>query len=193
MIDTLKPMDNQIVLMGMSCVGKTHFAYRFKGDYKIHHFDAEYKYNLNLPGVSKLRNCLNIIGECGDKFILDNWTTEDKVGALLYEKKPNACIYVIYDTYRNILDRYRVPIVGEDAHYTMYKKMYTEIPFEKYKNTRFFKVEKHGFSQKKCDNLDKNAYYYYENTVNDFRQFINDNLSPDHGRKFNPQNRTWIY
>lgn len=176
MIEALLPLDPQIVLMGMSCVGKTTFAKSLK-DHPVHHFDAQYTYNLTgLPGVSRVKNWRRIIRNCGDRFVLDNWTTEDELGRVLYESKPDACIVVLFDTYPSILDRYRVPVVGEDAHFMMYKKMYTEMPFESYKKVRYFEVD---------------GPIYREHSTEGFRSFIRDNLDLPHGLKFNNQTWTW--
>lgn len=183
MIDILTPLDKQIVFMGMSCVGKTKLARLLGGrGYVVHHFDAQYTYNLTaLPGVSRVKNWSKIIRGCGvgkenDRFVLDNWTTEDDHGHTLYETKPDACIYVLFDRYPTILDRYRVPIKGEDAHFMMYKKMYTEMPFEEYKHVRYFQVD---------------GRKYVEHTAVNFRAFIDENLSLGHGRTFNEKTWTW--
>jgi GTPase SAR1 family protein len=177
-IYSMGSLDDQIVLMGMSCVGKTTFASVLKErGYAVSHFDAQYTYNLTgLAGVSRIKNWARIIRGCEGKFVLDNWTTEDKLGQVLYEAKPDACIYVLYDLYPNILDRYRVPVTGEDAHFMMYKKMYSEVPFEDYKRVRFFRV--HGQT-------------YDEYTVGEFREFIGKTMDPWHGRYFNTKTWTW--
>ena len=178
MIQSLAPLDEQIVFMGMSCVGKTTLALTLKDQgYPVHHFDAQYTYNLAaLPGVSRIKNWAKIIKGCGQRFVLDNWTTEDDHGKVLYEAKPDAAIYVLFDLYPNILDRYRVPVTGEDAHFMMYKKMFTEMPFEEYRCVRYFRVD---------------GQDYKEHTAPQFREFITKNLDKGHGRYFNTKTWTW--
>jgi hypothetical protein len=145
------PLPPKIVLMGMSCVGKSTFAQILAKDqgYAYHSFDVQYNYKRNtLPGVSKQKQWKTILSYCvEDQWVLDNWSTEDFLGTTLYEAQPHACIVVLYDKYVNILERYRVPVRGEDAHKMMFVKMYIQTPFADYRSVRFLKVVDDGYRE----------------------------------------------
>ncbi len=153
------PLHDKLVLMGMSCVGKTIFSQKLPR--KHHSFDAQYRYRLSgLPGVSKKRQWERIIRGCReDRFVLDNWSTEDRLGEVLYGECPDACLVVLFDSLSNILERYRVPVTAEDGHASMWTKMYCETPFHEYRRVRYFRVH-----------ADRD--YYHEHHYGDFRRVI---------------------
>jgi hypothetical protein len=178
-MNLLKPLDDKIVLMGMSCVGKTTLGQKLKSEGRtLYHFDPQYNYKLaGMVGFSPRKNLKKIIQNCpADQFVLDNWSTEDKQGALLYEECPEACICVVFDTYPNILARYRCDVKGEDGFYMMYEKMYCKVPFEEYPRVRFLKVESEDYRE-----------FYLE----EFREFIRTNLTKRTGMQFNTSTWTW--
>ncbi len=180
MIQTLSPLDDKLVLMGMSCVGKTSMAHELK-THQYYSFDAQFKYGLKVPGISRKKNWQLILDRCTEnKFVLDNWSTEDVLGKTIYHKYPDACICVVFDRYQDILRRYRVPVTGKDAHYKMYEKMYCEIPFEDYQRVRYFR-------------WDQGNYVEYLEKEFGFREFIQQNLTRDPGGVFNPETWEWDF
>jgi hypothetical protein len=143
----------------------------------LYHFDPQYNYKMaGMAGFSPTKNLRKIIRNCTtDQFVLDNWSTEDKLGALLHQESPEAYIFVLFDTYPNILSRYRCDVKGEDGFYMMYEKMYCKMPFEDYPNVRFLKVE-------------ETCREFY---IEEFREFIKTNLTKRTGMQFNTGTWTW--
>lgn len=179
MIQTLNPHHEQIVTMGMSCVGKTTFANLLRSEgYHYHSFDSQYTYLLTaLPEVSRKGNWKQIVDKCCESpWILDNWTTEDYLGRNLYQWKPNACIYLLYDSHKGILDRYRIKVEGPDAYYMMYEKMYKIIEFEKYQSVRFFH---------------SSGGDYRETSIEDFRNFVESQGGKDETKSFDSSTWSW--
>ena len=180
MIHVLKPHAPKIVTRGMSCSGKTTFANMVKlsEGYTVYHFDPQFTYELRtLAEVSRSANWKRIIRACGQPpWIMDNWTTEDTHGDVLFSECPDACVYVIFDTHQNILDRYRVPVVGPDAFYSMYEKMYRKMEFEQYPSVRYFMAIKRMFR---------------EVTRDEFRSFIAQSGNKDDARIFDPITWRW--
>lgn len=142
------PVPDRVVLMGMSCVGKTTLAARMD---RVHHsFDSQYRYgSIGLPGLSSSRQWRRIARGCGeDRFVLDNWSTEDTLGEVLYSVLPEACILVLFDRYEDILARYRVPVRGDDRHRMMYDKMYLHTPFDRYRSARYFRADSGVYAER---------------------------------------------
>lgn len=153
-LDTLSPLGDKLVLMGMSCVGKTTLASSLAPrGYAHRSFDAVYTYSLaSLSGVSRRRDWARIISSCTeDRFVLDNWTTEDPCGETLYSVCPTACVVVLFDARENVLGRYRAPVTAEDRHRGMYDKMYRRTPFEAYRRVRFLRVDVAGGAYREYD------------------------------------------
>jgi hypothetical protein len=121
-----------------------------------------------MPGVSKRRQWERIAKNCTDpKWVLDNWSTEDRLGSVLYSIHPDACILVLFDSLENILKRYRTPVTAQDAHRMMWTKMYVETPWAKYSRVRFFKVDvEHNLHLEYC----YDDYCYTINQMNRFPQ-----------------------
>lgn len=178
MLKLLSPLDDKLVLMGMSCVGKTTLASSLvREGYVLHSFDYRYKYHLSgLPGVGKRRQWEKIIGDCVEpRFVLDNWTTEDRLGGILFDKCPDACLVVLFAGLADILKRYRVPVKGKDAHKTMYDKIYRSTPFEEYPKVRFVEVV---------------GGRYLEHTLSGFRERIRC-MDEECGMVFDVNEWTW--
>lgn len=161
-IKTLSPHSSKIITMGMSCVGKTTLARKLKElDKRTYHsFDSEFHYRLvGLPGYSPKKNWERILTACqSEKWVLDNWTTEDYLGEVISKLAPDAVIYVVYDEHQKILDRYRVPVSSPDGFISMYNKMYKQVDFESYK------VPVRSF---RADGKD-----YWETTLEEMRNFM---------------------
>lgn len=132
MISLLKPIDDKIVLLGMSCVGKTKMAESLLS-HKYYCFDALFPWHvLETIGGSIKRSLLDI-KPSETKFVLDGWHNSD----LRCKLTPKESVpYLIYADYSFILSNYRVPISGPQAFFNMYQIWYKA---EFAKNTRFIK------------------------------------------------------
>lgn len=181
MIHTFGPLHDKLVLMGMSCVGKSTFAAQLK-DHKHHSFDARYRYNLDgLPGISKRKQWERIARGCTEpRWVLDNWSTEDLFGETLFSVHPDACVVVLFDSLPNILKRYRVPVTAQDGHLGMWSKMYRETPFVMYSRVRFFRVH-------------TERDYYHEHHYGDYRLVV-DRMKTDLGKAgFTFDEEKWVW
>lgn len=114
-------LDDKIVLWGMSCVGKTTFAKTL--DRKYHCFDALFPWHtiegLGLSTHAALQNIQTLCIE--DSFVLDGWHLSDP-DCLLFPK--GAVRYVLYSTYDQIIDQYRVEVKNHMDHHGMFRKWY---------------------------------------------------------------------
>lgn len=112
----------RIAMFGMSCVGKTTFAKMIDRPYFC--FDAMFNWHLiETLGLSISHNLRHIQTVCdaSEQFVLDGWHLSDKKCELL---PPNTTVYVLYDDYGAIIDRYRVPVMNRMEHHCMFKKWY---------------------------------------------------------------------
>lgn len=123
-LTTLTPLDDKIVIWGMSCSGKTTLAELIADVYghTYYCFDALFPWHtietLNLSMTEALRY---VAKECkAERFVLDGWHLADREGQLL---PPGSRIYVVYATYARIIEQYRVPV--DTSHLSMFKKWYS--------------------------------------------------------------------
>lgn len=134
-IKTLKPLDSQIVLFGMSCSGKTTFAKSVQG-YHYYCFDAMFPWRsietLDLPPLKALQSVTEQLVE--NRFVLDGWTLIDKQRRFLSD---NVRVYVIYASYERIIDQYRVLVYDREEYRDMYRKWYYDMDYQAL-NARYF-------------------------------------------------------
>ena len=137
MINYQSPLDDKIVVFGMSCVGKTTFA-KLLTEYHYYCFDAMfYWHQIEVLGGSIKQNLIDIQKQCcADKFVLDGWSLGDTNGEFLPQ---GSVVYVIYTTYENIINQYRIEVSDPEEHRTMFKKWYG-INYKK--PCRFFRNDK---------------------------------------------------
>lgn len=120
----------------MSCVGKTTMS-ELMTDHVYYCFDAMFNWHLiETLGLSIETNLKYISNICDSvpNFALDGWHLADKHGTLLPK---NTTVYVVYDDYESIIDRYRVPVESRLQHIPMYKKWYNleiTVPIRYFKN-----------------------------------------------------------
>ena len=116
----LSPLDEKIVLVGMSCSGKTTFASMLE-DHEYYCFDSLFHWHLvETLGLSISENLKHVSNVCAaESYVLDGWhlTNRDLIPR-------DASVYVIYANYQNIIDQYRVPIRETNEHLHMYHKWY---------------------------------------------------------------------
>lgn len=137
MINCQTPLDDKIVVFGMSCSGKTTFAQSLI-DHQYYCFDAMFHWHqIEVLGGSIRQNLIEIGRQCNaDKFVLDGWSLGDSAGDLLPQ---GSVVYVVYTTYQNIIDQYRIEVSDPEQHLEMYKKWYG-INYKK--PCRFFRNDK---------------------------------------------------
>lgn len=122
MIVELEPLDNKIVLMGMSCVGKTTFAKQLK-DHHYYCFDAMFHWRvIETFGLPVDDNLEEISKSCiAGKYVLDGWTLADSIGQFVPK---DSRVYVIYAPYDQVIDQYRIPYSSRDEFRKMYSNWY---------------------------------------------------------------------
>lgn len=130
------PLDDRIIVFGMSCSGKTTFARQLIG----HHyycFDAMFHWHIiETLGLSSEVNLRHIAQQCiQPKYVLDGWHLSDKVGQFLPE---GASVYVVYAPYDQIIRQYRVEVDHFDQHIQMFDKWYKQINYAGLPNVRYF-------------------------------------------------------
>ena len=121
MIKLLKPLDDQISLMGMSCSGKTTFAGLLEHEYYC--FDALFPWHqIETFGMS-ITKSLDHVARCcvSERFVLDGWHTADLEGKHL----PPTSVYVIYSSYNHIVSQYRRQVLNHLEYFPMYRKWYS--------------------------------------------------------------------
>ena len=121
-VTTLTPLDDRIIIWGMSCSGKTTFAKSVSELYgHTHHcFDFLFPWHLiETFGLSITEALRHVSNKCQGNFVLDGWHLADKNGKLLPK---DAKVYVVYATYEQIIKQYRVPV--DTSHLFMFKKWY---------------------------------------------------------------------
>jgi len=119
--------DDKIVIMGMSCSGKTVFAKQFT-DHHYYCFDSLFQWHtVETLGLSTEANMKHVSNFCNaDRYVLDGWHLSDKKGKWLPE---GSSVYVVYASYDHIIDQYRVPVRDREQHRHMFKKWYYEIDY----------------------------------------------------------------
>lgn len=121
----MNPIDDKIVVMGQSCVGKTTFAKELN-NHHYYCFDALFHWHsIEALGLSIKANLLYISDSCdSDKFVIDGW----HLGGL--DIFPlDVTVYVVFASYRQIIDQYRIPVNNYAEHFSMFKKWY-QIDYE---------------------------------------------------------------
>lgn len=130
------PPDDKIVVMGMSCSGKTKFALELR-DHHYSCFDALFPWHLiETLGLSIEEN-LRFISKhffVEEKSVLDGWHLSDKNCEILPD---DVRKYVVYAPYEQIIDQYRVHVQDKDQHHPMFRKWYHEIDYPSLK-ARYF-------------------------------------------------------
>ena len=122
LVETFKEHDDKIVVLGMSCVGKTTFSKSLsKHTHKC--FDARFPWHeIETLGMSISSALQNVARQCYEnKFVLDGWHSTDLEGRYMPESK----VYVIYSTYGHIVDQYRKKVNFYSEFFHMYKKWYS--------------------------------------------------------------------
>ncbi len=116
------PHSEKIVMMGMSCAGKTTFAKLLEHEYVC--FDQHFPWHdietLGLSTTAALEAIRQYCNSCSD-FVLDGWHLGDRDCQMM----PEACIYVVYAPYERIIAQYRVPVDHPEQHRHMYQKWYS--------------------------------------------------------------------
>jgi len=127
---------DKIVIMGMSCVGKTTFAKQLI-DHHYYCFDALFQWHtIETLGLSVCAELNYLREQCSaDRFVLDGWHLADKSGVFL---PPDSCVYVLYADYDRIIAQYRVPVDYHDIHRPMFKKWYFDLDYSRFKKVRYF-------------------------------------------------------
>lgn len=122
-IKLLKEHSDKIIVYGMSCVGKTTFS-NLIFSHQYFCFDALFDWHsIETLGLSIESNLIHICNnlKSAPKFVLDGWHLFDKSCKLIPK---DFQIYVIYDDYDSIIQRYRVPVLSHKDHFSMYQKWY---------------------------------------------------------------------
>lgn len=120
----------------MSCSGKTTFANLLtEHDYIC--FDAHFHWHLvETFGFSASINLCHVAGLCSsDRYVLDGWHLSDVAGSHLPK---NSCVYVIYASYEQIIEQYRIPVFCHDEFREMYEKWYRKINYPSLPGVRYF-------------------------------------------------------
>lgn len=136
-IRLLKPIDDRIVVWGMSCSGKTTFA-KHLSNHHYYCFDAMFQWHLiETFGMSCEANLRHINQSCtADRYVLDGWHLSNSCGDML---PSNASVYLIYASYDDIISQYRVEVVNQWQHLPMFKKWYMGVDYDKLPGIRYFR------------------------------------------------------
>ena len=121
-IKPLKPLDDKITVFGMSCSGKTTFAQKLV-DHHYYCFDAMYPWHtIETFGMSITSALTRVASQCiSDKFVLDGWQTSDLEGRLL----PESVVYVVYTSYEEIIEQYRISLTLPMSCFHMFQRWYS--------------------------------------------------------------------
>ncbi len=137
--------DRGLVIMGMSCVGKTAFAKTFF----LHRyccFDALFPWHeietLGLSTDAGLQSVTNFANESTFPFVIDGWHLSDPEGLLMPD---GVGVCVVYAPYDQIISQYRVPVEDHDQHRPMFRKWYHEIKYPSFQKMVFIQNEGHSF------------------------------------------------
>jgi hypothetical protein len=140
-VECFRSLDDRIVVFGMSCVGKTTFARALLGHH-YHCFDSLFHwYELETLGLSYEENIKQVRDVCDmgpKKFVLDGWSLSDPKGLFL----PEASVYVVYASYEQIIDQYRVPVSSVGEFSRMFYRWYGEVEYHSLPGIRYFKNER---------------------------------------------------
>lgn len=125
------------MVFGQSCSGKTTFAKQLSHHYYC--FDELFKWHLvEGLGVSIDANFQHIKEVCEeDKFVLDGWHLADKEGKFIPK---DSKVYVVYCSYEQILEQYRIHVLNRDEYRLMYKRWYQDVDYLSL-NARYIKNE----------------------------------------------------
>lgn len=125
-------MNDKLVIMGMSCVGKTEYASTLK-EHEYLCFDALFPWNdIETLGLSTEEGLRHVRESCASpKFVLDGWHLSDPEGLLMPR---DATVCVVYAPYDQIISQYRVPVEDHDQHRTMFRKWYHEIKYPSFQS-----------------------------------------------------------
>ena len=116
----------------MSCSGKTYFANLLEHQYFC--FDAIFPWHqIETLGLSTSAALENVSKKMSDRCIVDGWHLSDIEGKHFPE---GTTRYVIYCSYKQIIDQYRVEVVQFMQHFHMYEKWY---PVDFKGETRYFR------------------------------------------------------
>lgn len=131
-----------IIVMGMSCVGKTTYAQTLK-DHIYYCFDALFPWNdIESLGLSTEEGLKHVRDSCVDpKFVLDGWHLSDPTGELF----PPAEVHVVYAPYDQIISQYRVPVEDHNQHRPMFRKWYHDIKYPSFQRSSFIQNDGHSF------------------------------------------------
>ena len=111
---------DKVVIFGMSCVGKTHFAQTLI-EHCYYCFDALFDWDaIETMDLSISANLQAVKDACvGDRYVLDGWHLADKEGLYL----PIGCtVYVLFADYERVIRQYRVEVRHPDEHRGMFEK-----------------------------------------------------------------------
>lgn len=130
-----KPLDDRIVVFGMSCAGKTTFSQLLPRPYYC--FDWLFQWHLvEGLGCSPSANLEHVSRECSSaQFVLDGWHLSDKTGRYL---PVGAVVYVVYSEYDRIVSQYRVPYSDPDEFRGMFAKWYHGVDYNQLPGVRYF-------------------------------------------------------
>lgn len=122
-VNTLTPLDDKIVIFGMSSVGKTEFA-KSLPSHQYCCFDRLFHWHLiETFGLSIKENFRKVVEECqSPRFVLDGWHLADKDGYLLPK---DARVYVVYADYCRIVNQYRAHVYDTEDYRPMFVKWYS--------------------------------------------------------------------
>jgi adenylate kinase family enzyme len=131
-----KPLDDKIVVFGMSCVGKTTFAKQL-ADHHYCCFDAMFHWHLlETFGLSISDNLNEIKTGCEwNRFVIDGWHLSDSQGLFL---PAEAKVYVVFAPYERIVSQYRAKVYDPEEYRGMYRRWYFDVPYEKLPGVRYF-------------------------------------------------------
>lgn len=161
------PLDDKIVLYGMSCSGKTTFATNVKGHRYIC-FDEFFPWHdIETLGISAKQYLIKIRDMLSDKCILDGWHLSDKNFNLLSKE---IKVYAVYSEYDFIVNNYRGKINGPLAYENMYDLWYT----------RDLKVDKYIRNKGNC---------FIETSFDEYLEIIN---MTKHKKQWNKDTWSWI-
>lgn len=135
-------IDDKIVIFGQSCSGKTTFA-KLLAQHHYYCFDNLFEWHqFECLGLSAEMNFRHICEICqSPKYVLDGWHLADKEGKYLPK---NSRVYVVYCSYEQIVDQYRIEVKQRDEYLMMYKRWYSDVDYEKL-HARYVKNDKQQF------------------------------------------------
>jgi hypothetical protein len=116
---------DRIIVMGMSCVGKTTFAKLLPNRYIC--FDALFPWH-QIEGfnLSISEALAHVNWFCTNDFTLDGWHLSDPTGLYF----PWDCmVYVVYAPYEKIIGQYRVEVTDPNQHRPMFDKWYRGVDY----------------------------------------------------------------